>query len=188
MYRDGGTNLSEFTLLYEGIIGRKGDRLVELPDGIGIFTRPAWDKDGGEACKISFTKLPNLDQLTQAHVLSAREIGHFGQQEWGGVNQLELLRDGRIGVIGHVARINGGKKSYDAMSFIFDSKSGQVSDYQLIAKYSQFPEVEAKTEELSEVIYIGGRHTTSDGDMIYCGKYDSASVRGKRRRPIFATA
>lgn len=86
----------------------KDIRLVELDDGeIGLFTRPqglAYRAKTGRIADVGFTVLPGLAYLSEQAIVEAPVLdGLFRADEWGGVNQAYMLKDGRIGVIGHIA-------------------------------------------------------------------------------------
>ena len=81
----------------------KDIRLLELPLGrILVFTRPQGEI-GGRG-KIAFTIINSLEELN-AEVIANAELleTQFIDSEWGGSNELHLLNNGLIGVLGHVA-------------------------------------------------------------------------------------
>ena len=97
-----GTDPAHMERLAEGPEGMKDVRLVELADGrVGIFTRPQGEK-GGRG-KIGFTIAEDFGGVTAAAMEDAPLLDLFGQEEWGGVNEVHLLPDGRLGVLGHIA-------------------------------------------------------------------------------------
>ncbi|MDR0525236.1 MAG: DUF1861 family protein [Spirochaetaceae bacterium] len=100
-----GTDLEDLRYFTSGPDFMKDIRLVELPQGIGVFSRPRnenVEKQYGSASVIGFTVIPDLDSLCPECIDSAAVIpGLFGKGEWGGCNQCYLLDSGYIGVIGH---------------------------------------------------------------------------------------
>ena len=78
-------------------------RLVELQDGsIGVFTRPQGEK-GGRG-KIGFTRVASLEELSIDQINKAPLLeGQFVDEEWGGCNEIHLLPNGILGVLGHIA-------------------------------------------------------------------------------------
>jgi len=148
-------NLRQFT---HGPWGMKSIRLIELPDGkIGIFTRPRWKK-GGRG-RIGFTVIDSLQKLTP-RVLSQADVlkGQFARGEWGGVNDALILKNGNIGVIGHIARYTKGQtmRFYYPMAFCFNPKTREHSTLRLLVRRAELPEGEAKRPDLYNVVYPGG--------------------------------
>lgn len=81
----------------------KDIRLIELQDGrIGVFTRPQGEK-GGRGM-IGFTIIDSLEELNEQTFLEAEIFqDQFVPEEWGGANEAQLLKNGHIGVLGHIA-------------------------------------------------------------------------------------
>lgn len=177
----------------------KGIRLIQIEKGrIGVFTRPQGPRGqfGGRG-RVGYFEIQSLDQLESALADYDRQKdpntlihGLFvddgqGDEEWGGVNELHLLPDGKIGVLGHIAGFgdkryitaNGkreAKKDYHPITFIFDPKTLSVSDVQIVATTEQFPHVEVKKDELGNLFYSGGLVRLGNGDAwLYVGIGDS---------------
>jgi len=89
----------------------KDIRLVELKNGkIGVFTRPQGRR--GRRGKIGFTTISSLENLTPRTLTKAQIIkGQFAKGEWGGVNQALILKNGKIGALGHIARYSKDKQN-----------------------------------------------------------------------------
>lgn len=164
----------------------KDIRIIQLQNGkIGVFTRPQKDKGYGGRGKIAYFEIDSLDQLTDKLEDHARnedpeEIisGLFLDEEWGGANELHMLEDGRIGVLGHIAHF--GKipnnpeisvKNYYAMSFIFDPATRETSNYKIVCTAEDFdPPVIPKKSDLGSVVFSGGLVRNGDKTAIlYCG-------------------
>lgn len=81
----------------------KDIRLIELQDGrIGVFTRPQGEK-GGRGM-IGFTIIDSLEELNEQTFLEAEIFqDQFVREEWGGANEAHLLKNGHVGVLGHMA-------------------------------------------------------------------------------------
>lgn len=173
-----GTTLFNLRRFAQGPKGMKDIRLVELPLGIGVFTRPGTfftrplDGVGG---KIGFTTIKSLDQLTEECMAQTPIIeGLFNDHEWGGVNELHVLDSGRVGAIGHVGTVDDdGTKHYRAMSFVFDPASGNFSQLSIIAERSNFPLGPDKRPDLKDVVFAGGmvRHLNGMATL-YAGLSD----------------
>lgn len=175
-----GEHLQALTKFAEGPPCMKDIRLLALPsDKIAVLTRPR--SAIGEKRKIGFAALPNLDALATANLLEAKIVeGQFRDDEWGGPNELHLLEDGRIGVLGHVAYADTeGKKHYYAMAFVFDLQTETASPLRIVATRKNFPPTPSKrSPELDDVIFPGGliRHGDKTATL-YAGLSDTAAGR-----------
>lgn len=181
-----------------GPLGMKDIRILQLhydeehpeKNRIAVFTRPQHGKGNfGGPGRIGYFEINNLSQLEgelEAHDHDSEENvaslidGMFVEREWGGVNQLHKLRDGRIGVIGHIARIdedtaskNYGVKDYFATAFVFDPATRTFSDLKVIATAEDFPKVEGTKQNIGSVVFSGGIKRLGNGRAIfYCGVRD----------------
>ncbi len=150
----------------------KDIRLLELANGnVGVFTRPSGGEFGGG--KIGFIEIKSLDELEKA-ISKAKIIeGQFSDGEWGGANELHLLANGKIGVLGHIAHFEGEKRHYYAMSFIFDPENWITSPIRILTTADQFPAVESKNSSLGKIIFSGGLVRKEDGTAsLYTGVGD----------------
>lgn len=168
-----GPDLQNLELVVVGPHKMKDIRPFELPNReIGIFTRPQGEKGG--LGMIGYTSVSHLkdaapDILQDAPLLP----GIFAKGEWGGVNDVHVLEDGRVGVIGHIARHGEGGREYYAMAFVFDPTFGETSELKIIADRSAFPQTEAKRSDLREVIFPGGIQRKLGGcAVLFCGISD----------------
>jgi hypothetical protein len=172
-----GEHLNALTKFARGQSHMKDIRMLSLPSGeVVVFTRPQ-GIIGGKG-KIGFTIIPNLDALAKTDFLQAKLIeGQFHIEEWGGANELHLLEDGRIGVLGHIACLDEeGGKHYYATSFIFDPKTGSVSPLKIIATRKNFPITEAKNSKLEDIVFPGGLVRNKDGTAtLYVGLSDTSA-------------
>lgn len=157
---------------------------------IGVFTRPQ-GQFGGRG-RIGYFEIDSLDQIESALADYVQQKDpktlikglfidqELGDEEWGGANQLFILPDGKIGVLGHIASFgdNSNKKNYCPMTFIFDPETGSVSDVQIIATAEQFPPVEVKKSDLGSICYGSGLVRLGNGDAwLYVGLGDSKAGR-----------
>jgi len=155
----------------------KDIRLIELKNGnIGVFTRP----QGGEAGlgKIAYIEIASLDELERS-IPKARIIeNQFYEDEWGGANELHLLKNGQIGVLGHIAHYNGNVRYYYAMSFVFDPIDHIASEMEILTTADEFPKVKSKKSELGKIIFSGGLDRKRDGTAsLYVGIGDTNAGR-----------
>jgi hypothetical protein len=178
-----GENLNSLEKFAVGPEKMKDIRIIEFRNKyIGVFTRP---QDGiYKQGKIAYIELENLMELTPENILKAKVIENQflaskeGYDEWGGTNQLHLLEDGKIGVIGHIAYLDKeNKKHYYAMSFIFDPQTHTASPIKIIATRDDFIKRESKNPQLGDVHIPGGIHKTDREYHLYAGSGDVESER-----------
>ena len=172
-YRYGNDGMK---LLAHGPWEMKCIRFIELPNKkIALFTRPQGKKGG--MGKIGFTTINSLYELTSRTISNAPLINNpFAEDEWGGVNELHLLKNGKIGVLGHVAKNIKDKKHYSVITFVFDPKTYIYTDMKIIVKRKDLPYVTPKREDLYNVVYPGGLIRNSDGTAkLYVGVGDTES-------------
>lgn len=178
-----GNKIDNFKQFAVGPERMKDIRIIELKNGhIGVFTRPQGEKNGRG--KICYIELDNIEDLkVPDNLKKAKVVELFSSHEWGGANQLHLLDDGKIGVIGHIACFDeenlSGKepnKNYYAMAFIFDPQTGTSSPVKIIAARDNFPPGEAKKPNLENVIFVGGiKKDPDDQWYLYAGLGDIES-------------
>lgn len=170
-----GHNLVSLRKFAEGPDMMKDIRLVQLANGkLGVFTRPQGRPNGRG--KIGYIELANLENLNEESILKARIIeNQFVPEEWGGVNELHVLENGAIGVLGHIACMDAqGHKHYAAMSFIYNPIKHRASPINIIATRKNFPPGICKRPELADVIFSGGLVRHGDGTAtLYAGLSDA---------------
>ena len=172
-----GTDLKKLRKFATGPWGMKDIRLIELPnDNIGVFTRPQGKK--GRRGKIGFVEVKSLNEIKPRKLSQAKIIPHlFARGEWGGANDLLILRSGKVGVLGHIARFSKDKnKFYYPMVFAFDPENRKTSNIRLIGRRAELPEGDAKQPDLYNVVFPGGiiRHK-GDIASVYVGVADAES-------------
>lgn len=166
----------------------KDIRLVDLQDGrIGVFSRPRGpqvEEQYGSGAVVGFRIIHSLDELNAQAVETAPVIdGLFGPGEWGGCNQCLLLKDGRIGVIGHRSykRPDPEGKTllvYVNISFIFDPKTRQATEMQIIGDKNCYLPTAAMTPALRDCAFTSGIVMRKDGRAdLYSGLGDVAEGR-----------
>jgi len=182
-----GKTLQTLTHFATGPDMMKDIRTLMLPnDKICVLTRPQspWVHGCGRG-KIGMTILPQFEALTAANILSAKIIeGQFRDKEWGGVDEMHFLEDGKIGVLGHVAceefsSDNVKRKHYYAVIFTLELATNTVSPMRIIASRKNFPSGPAKrSPELDDIIFPGGliRHRDKTATL-YVGLSDTAAGR-----------
>lgn len=167
-----GTNLNDLYYFTTGPDYMKDIRLVELADGkIGVFSRPRNEEIMrlyGCESMVGFAVIDSLEELTEDVIEHAPYVeGLFGPGEWGGCNQVYLLKDGKVGVIGHIScleQLEGREVSaYTNMSFVLDPQTRQVEEFKIIGTRSCYPEGPAKKPNLTDCAFTSGIVMRSDG-------------------------
>ncbi|WP_438347749.1 MTP-1 family protein [Paenibacillus sp. FA6] len=174
-----GDSISSLKPFFTGPDGMKDLRLTELPDGsIGVLTRPQGDK-GGRG-KIGFFQVKSLGELTVENVENAPLLeNQFIDDEWGGANEAHILKNGLIGVLGHIACFDkDGDRHYYPIAFALNPKTGDYSDIELIAVRANFIPGPAKRSDLQDVVFSGGLIRQIDGTaVLYAGIGDAEAHR-----------
>lgn len=171
-----GKDLHRFRSFARGPWGMKGIRFVYLPNKkIGVFTRPQGKK--GRRGKIGFETVDALNKITPRRLSRAEIIhGMFKRGEWGGVNQVHVLKNGKLGVLGHIAMFGKDKhRYYYPIVFMFDYETNEFSNMKIIATRSDLPDGHSKREELYHVIYPGGIVREGRLAKLYAGVSDAES-------------
>nr|WP_082033980.1 DUF1861 family protein [Cohnella kolymensis] len=170
-----GSSIAELKPFAKGPMTMKDIRMVDLKNGrIGVFTRPMMVDDA--RAMIGYVEIGSLDELTEDKIDSAQLLRHqFLPDEWGGANEAHMLADGRIGVLGHIARMeNNNIRHYYPMTFAYDPVEHRYSPIKLIASRRMFPDGPAKRPDLEDVIFSGGLVRHNDGTAsMYVGVSDA---------------
>jgi hypothetical protein len=157
----------------------KDIRLTPLPTGnILVLTRPQ-GQIGGRG-KIAMTAIDDFKFLGPEVINKAKVLeGLFPQEEWGGANELHLLKNGWVGVLGHIAKFDGeGNRHYFPMAFAVDPSTGRRRPMKILLKRSQLPRGASKRPDLEDVLFSGGLVRTGDGTAeLYVGAGDAEVYR-----------
>src|SRR5439155_3076250 len=89
---------------------------------------------GPKGSAIGFTVIDRLSDLS-AQVIAAAPLlpARLPADQWGGPNEARLLPDGRVRVLGHVARADArGDRHYYPITFRFDPRTREQSGFQLL--------------------------------------------------------
>ncbi len=190
-----GTSLQNLARFTEGPLGMKDIRLVELRDGrIGLFTRPqgkipGTNIDGGRG-KIGFMIINSLEELNAEAISKAPLInGQFTEGEWGGVNEAQLLPEGTIAVLGHIARFDSrGDRHYYPVIFMFDAQTGKSTPLKIILERANLPNGllgESKRKDLRDVLFSGGMTLSGEKAVIYVGAGDAETYTATLNNPFY---
>ncbi|MFA5927609.1 MAG: DUF1861 family protein [Patescibacteria group bacterium] len=180
---DGGDIISELAgakRFAAGSWGMKGVRLCQLPDGkIAVFKRP----QGGIAGlgKMTYGQISSLAELQDelGKEIAEEDIiaGMFLEDEWGGPNQLFVLGNGLVCILGHIARFDDKqRKDYAAAAMIFDPATRTLLDLKMIATSYSFRNITPKHMDLHNILYSGGMVRSGTGKaLLYAGIGDTVA-------------
>ena len=181
-----GKTLPELRLFATGPACMKDIRLCELADGrVAVFTRPQGKKGG--LGKIGFIILDSLRDLCADTVLEARIYdSFFCPDEWGGANEVHLLRSGLLGVVGHMAYRAEGELHYQAMAFVLDPRTGEHTAPRVVACRDDVSSSPAsKRPDLRDVLFTGGIVRRGNGQAtLYTGVSDCEAWRAEIPDPF----
>ena len=172
LYR--GTTMAGLKKFASGPDGVKDLRVVELANGkIGVFTRPQGEMGGRGT--IGFTVVETLEHLTLSAIHNAPLLEQFVPEEWGGANEVHLLENELLGVLGHIACFDHeGARHYYPMVFCLDPDNLETSPMRLIATRADFPDGPSKRPDLEDVVFSGGLRRLSNGRAtFYAGISDA---------------
>jgi hypothetical protein len=151
----------------------KDVRLVELEGlRVGVFTRPQAGMAGRG--RIGYTEVLGLDALTttamaDAELLETQPVA----EHWWGANAVYALGQGRLGVLGHIAKMEGATQHYYPMAFVFDPRERRiVHGPTIIADRSCFPPSAIKREDLEDVVFPAS--IDRDRSLFFGGLSDTA--------------
>ena len=147
-------------------------------DKIYVFTRPQGKK--AKLGRIGAQVYKNVEELYRVLLQDSRMyLEQFDDYSWGGVNQVIKLKNGMLGILGHIATMSEGDvRHYYAMTFAIDRKNCTKTDMKIICERCDFPEGAAKRQDLVDVIFPGGIVRNSNGTAsIYAGVSDAEAYR-----------
>jgi hypothetical protein len=175
------TKDGKFTPFFTGPNKMKDLRFCVLDNGkIAVFTRP---QGGTEALRgqIGFILLNSWKELTNEAITQAPLLDIFEPEEWGGVNQAQVLPDGNIGILGHIACYSDNIiKHYYPITFIFDPYTAQIiKEPKIILDRKHLLAGPSKHHELEDIIFPGGAIQEDEGTTLYLGVSDSTVQRVK---------
>lgn len=166
-----GRTLSGLRRFSQGPEMMKDIRLRALPDGrILVLTRP----NGKIGCAV----LDSLDQLNAETLEKAPLLeDHFVDGQWGGGNELHILKNGSVGVLSHIACFDGqGNRHYYSSVFCLEPNTRVCTPMEMIACRDDFLPGPAKRPDLIDVIFSGGLVRNPDGTAtLYCGVSDAGA-------------
>lgn len=173
-----GADTRSLRLFATGPDRMKDVRLIQVPGGVGVFSRPRTRN----SASIGYAQIESLDALNADAIIRAETIENLMEAgSWGGCNQCYLLEDGLIGVIGHMSykdEARGMLSVYTNVSFIFDPNTGKADALQVIGTRASYPPYPAKIPKLIDCAFTSGIVPSVDGNVaLYSGVGDTAQGR-----------
>ncbi|MDL2232203.1 DUF1861 family protein [Ruminococcaceae bacterium OttesenSCG-928-L11] len=177
-----GTDIDDLCYFTTGPDRMKDIRLVDLGGKIGVFSRPRGEsirKQYGSESVIGYAEINTLDELSPAVIEKAEPIqGLFSDNQWGGCNQVYLLEDGTVGVVGHISYRENDLSVYMNMSYVFDRTKHQASELKLLGTRACYPHGSCKVPKLADCVFTAGIVMRPDGKCdLYSGLGDVESGR-----------
>lgn len=172
-----GAELSDLTKFLQAPERMKDVRLAESQGKIHVFTRP----QGGiaKAGRIGYLSLDSLEGLSPETMAAAELLTtQFPDGCWGGVNQVIPLKNGFLGIVGHIARMSEGDvRHYCGMTFVFDPETRRSTPVRILCERKDFPAGPAKRPDLEDVVFLGGliRHPGGTATL-YAGLSDAEAA------------
>lgn len=161
---------------FTGPWGMKDLRFAELADGrLAVLTRPQGGADGRG--RIGVTTVASLAALTLDDVAAAPRLETlFLPEEWGGVNQASVRPDGRLDLLGHIARFDeAGDRHYYPIAFVLDPVSRAHTTPRMLFERRDLPDAPAKRPDLVDVVFPGAVVPRPGGVTVLCGVGDAAT-------------
>ena len=168
-----GPDFDHLTKIIEAPLKMKDVRLAK-GQKYYVMSRP----QGGVAAygKIGFQVADKLRDITTDFIAKSPLIEDlFDDKVWGGANQILVLKNGLLGVLGHVAIMSEGDvRHYYGMTFALNPLTGKRTDMKIIAEKKDFGDSEYKRKDLVDVIFVGGivRHKNKTASL-YTGLSDA---------------
>ena len=131
-----GTDPDDLLYFTVGPKDMKDIRLVQMPDGIGVFSRP----EG----YVGFTIIKDISELDDKVISEAPMTDFVTEGGYGGVNQCYYLESGMIGIIGHMVypktnAIGQTERVYINTAAIFDPKERKTLERKVIGTRRCYP-------------------------------------------------
>ncbi len=168
-----GKNLETLSKVAQSPLGMKDVRFIQDGDNLHVFTRPQGVKGG--LGKIGYIKLNKLSELNAENLDKATIFdNHFESDNWGGANDLHMLKNGLIGVVAHISwRSDNQFLHYYPCVFAFNPETQQSTAIKILLERQDLKDGPAKYPRLADVIFTGGliRHENRTATL-YMGTSD----------------
>ncbi len=171
------SDFGNITRYFIAPIKMKDVRIVQNGD-LHIFSRP----QGGKAKlgRIGILKAKNITELNKVYLYDATLFtDQLDNDSWAGTNQVKILKNGWLGVLGHVATMSKGDvRHYYGMTFAVNPKTYETTPVKIICERNDFPKGEAKRSDLIDVVFPGELIRNDNGTAsIYVGVSDCEAYR-----------
>lgn len=175
----------DYARFFEGPIGMKDLRIAQLNDGrLLVLTRPQGEK-GGRG-KIGYAVIETLEELTVELVEQAPLLcNQFTDEEWGGANEIHILNEQCVGVLGHIACFDQEEnRHYYAMTFELALDDFSVTKAKIIAERKDFLPGASKRPDLEDVVFSGGLVLMNESAELYAGISDAEAQKLRIENPF----
>lgn len=168
-----GKDFMHLTKVLSAPLKMKDVRVIH-GDQYYVMSRP----QGGVAKygKIGLASANKLADITPELIEKAPLLDDlFTDQVWGGANQIHVLKNGWLGVLGHVAIMSEGDvRHYYGMTFAVNPVTHERTDLKIICERNDFAPGESKRPDLVDVVFVGGLNRHDDGNAtLYTGLSDA---------------
>ena len=175
-----GTNPYDLTYFTTGPDYMKDIRLVQLPDGIGVFSRP----NG----YVGFQIINDISELDDKVIANAPVIDFISDDGYGGVNQCYYLDSGLIGILGHMVypkknSFGQTERVYVNIAAVFDPKTKKTVMNKIVGTRRCYPasdrmRINNLNVPLDDTAFTSGIVMREDGKAdLYSGLSDSLEGR-----------
>lgn len=171
-----GGNPYDLEKFAQGPVGMKDIRIAQSEGRIHLFTRPQGMIGGlGRIGLMTLESVEDIPKLKDEQYFSAPLLNlPIEENVWVGSNQVLLLKNGNLGILGHAAFVSKmSEKNYYPMAFQLNPITKETYGLKIIARRADLPEGESKNQDLKNVIFPGGLARLDDGTAkLYAGVGD----------------
>ncbi len=162
-----GKDIESLRYWFTGPCRMKDVRIFDYDDTrMLILTRPQGGKAGMGKIGMVFAdkgEIPSESMLASAELFDT----HFIDGEWGGANEIFRLKNGKLGVLGHIAYLekqgDDHIRHYHSMVFELDAENRACSPVKIIARRADFASGPYKRKDIADVLFSGGLVRGEDG-------------------------
>jgi hypothetical protein len=173
------------TVFYQGKSFEHLKKIINAPDFMKdvrikkgkqyyVMTRPQggiykWGRIGFIACE-------KIEQINSSLIEKATIIENlYDDHCWGGANQIHILKNGWLGILGHVAIMSEQTiRHYYGMTFAINPITKENTAMKIICQRTDFANGPAKRPDLIDVVFVGGITRNNDKTAtLYTGVSDA---------------
>lgn len=185
-----GESPSDLERFAQGPVGMKDIRIEQYKNQIYLFTRPQGSIGGlGRIGLMTLGSIEDLPKLKDEQYFSAPLLNlPIEGGAWIGANQVLLLENGNLGVLGHIACVSKmSEKNYYPMVFQLDPATKKISGLRIIVRRADLPEGISKNQDLKNVIFPGGLIRFGNGTAkLYAGVGDAEAYEITIKDPFLS--